>query len=55
VGRQADPYRGREGVRRARRPARHRVRPGRRLNPGRRHMANTWQGEFPHENLQLAG
>src|SRR5690242_2560330 len=25
------------------------------LNPGGRHMANTWQGEFPHENLQLAG
>jgi sulfatase modifying factor 1 len=25
------------------------------LNPGGRHMANTWQGGFPHENLQLAG
>ena len=25
------------------------------LAPGARHMANTWQGAFPHENLQLDG
>ncbi|WP_072376557.1 formylglycine-generating enzyme family protein [Hyphomicrobium sp. NDB2Meth4] len=25
------------------------------LNPGGRQMANTWQGTFPHENLQLDG
>ena len=25
------------------------------LNPGGRYMANTWQGEFPHENLELDG
>ena len=25
------------------------------LTPAGRHMANTWQGEFPHQNLQLDG
>jgi formylglycine-generating enzyme required for sulfatase activity len=25
------------------------------LNPGGRQLANTWQGAFPHENLQLDG
>lgn len=25
------------------------------LTPDGRHMANTWQGEFPHENLKLDG
>ena len=25
------------------------------LTPGGRHMANTWQGQFPHENLLLDG
>ncbi|WP_405997197.1 SUMF1/EgtB/PvdO family nonheme iron enzyme [Streptomyces sp. NBC_00829] len=25
------------------------------LNPDGRYMANTWQGEFPYENLQLDG
>ena len=25
------------------------------LTPGGRHMANTWQGEFPHENLAADG
>ena len=25
------------------------------LTPGGRHMANTWQGEFPHQNLRLDG
>jgi formylglycine-generating enzyme len=25
------------------------------LNPGGRWMANTWQGEFPHQNLELDG
>lgn len=25
------------------------------LNPGGRYLANTWQGEFPHENLELDG
>ncbi|MBR7836145.1 MULTISPECIES: SUMF1/EgtB/PvdO family nonheme iron enzyme [Actinospica] len=25
------------------------------LNPGGEYMANTWQGEFPHENLRLDG
>jgi formylglycine-generating enzyme required for sulfatase activity len=25
------------------------------LTPGGRHMANTWQGEFPHENIALDG
>ena len=25
------------------------------LTPGGRHMANTWQGEFPHQNLRLMG
>jgi formylglycine-generating enzyme len=25
------------------------------LTPGNRHMANTWQGDFPHQNLALDG
>jgi formylglycine-generating enzyme required for sulfatase activity len=25
------------------------------LTPGGRHMANTWQGAFPHENLASDG
>ena len=25
------------------------------FTPGGRHMANTWQGDFPHENLKLDG
>ena len=25
------------------------------LTPAGRHMANTWQGEFPHQNLRLDG
>lgn len=25
------------------------------LTPGGRHMANTWQGDFPHENLRIDG
>jgi formylglycine-generating enzyme required for sulfatase activity len=25
------------------------------FNPGGKHMANTWQGRFPHENLRLDG
>ena len=28
---------------------------GEELTPGGRHMANTWQGEFPHENLKHDG
>jgi formylglycine-generating enzyme len=28
---------------------------GNEFTPGRRYMANTWQGEFPHENLRLDG
>ncbi|WP_043347246.1 formylglycine-generating enzyme family protein [Methylobacterium sp. B1] len=28
---------------------------GDKLTPGGRHMANTWQGAFPHENLALDG
>ena len=28
---------------------------GEELNPGGRWMANTWQGEFPHQNLALDG
>jgi formylglycine-generating enzyme required for sulfatase activity len=28
---------------------------GDQLTPGGRHMANTWQGTFPHENLALDG
>ena len=28
---------------------------GEELTPGGRHMANTWQGEFPHQNLRLDG
>jgi len=28
---------------------------GNELAPGGRHMANTWQGEFPHENLREDG
>lgn len=28
---------------------------GSEFNPGRRHMANTWQGGFPHENLKSDG
>ncbi len=28
---------------------------GEELNPGGMYMANTWQGEFPHENLKLDG
>jgi formylglycine-generating enzyme required for sulfatase activity len=43
------------GVRCARRAARQRVGWGDELNPGGRHIANTWQGEFPHENRQLDG
>jgi len=28
---------------------------GEELTPGGRYMANTWQGEFPHQNLRLDG
>ena len=47
--------RGRVGVRRARRAGRRRVRLGRRASRPAAWMANTWQGEFPVENLVQDG
>ena len=49
------PDRGRVGVRRARRPRRSGLRLGRRAFPNGEPMANTWQGEFPWQNLKLDG
>jgi formylglycine-generating enzyme len=39
------------GARSARRARGHRVCLGDELTPGARHLANTWQGEFPWQNL----
>ena len=50
VGRQGFAGRSRVGVRGARRTRRGRVCMGRRVTPGGRHRANTWQGNFPREN-----
>ena len=55
LGGQGFADRGRMGVRRARRARRRRVRLGRRIHARRSHMANTWQGAFPHENLAADG
>jgi hypothetical protein len=52
MGRQGPADRSRMGIRRARRARRRRVRLGRRVHARRQHMANTWQGEFPAQNLQ---
>ena len=52
VGGQGAADRGRMGVRRARRARRRRVSPGATSScPNGKPMANTWQGEFPWQNL----
>ena len=43
------------GIRCARRTRRRRIRLGDTFTPGGKHMANTWQGEFPRENLNIDG
>jgi hypothetical protein len=55
MGRQgfADP--SRMGICRTRRHRRRRVRLGDAFIPGGKPMANTWQGAFPHENLNSDG
>ena len=56
LGRQSAAHRSRVGVRRPRRARRRRVLPG--ATSSRRaasFMANTWQGEFPMQNLRLDG
>ena len=56
LGRQGASHRSRVGVRGARRARRRRVRLGRRPSSRKgRPMANTWQGEFPWQNLKLDG
>ena len=55
VGGQGAADRGRVGVRRPRRARGRVVRVGRRQFPGGVPMANTWQGEFPWQNLKLDG
>ena len=56
VGRQGAADRGRVGVRGARRPRRRRPSPGATSSrPKGRMMANTWQGEFPWQNLLADG
>ena len=55
MGRQGTADRGRMGVRGARRPGGRGIRLGRRVHAGRRYMANTWQGEFPRQNLLSDG
>ena len=51
VGGQGITDRSRVGIRRARRAGRCRVRVGRGVHAGRTPIANTWQGEFPWQNL----
>ena len=55
MGRQGIADRGGVGVRRARRARRRRIAWGDEFTPGGRHMANTWQGEFPRQNLDEDG
>ena len=52
LGRQGPADRGGMGIRRARRIERGRISPGATSSrPAAEHMANTWQGEFPRQNL----
>ena len=51
MGGQGAADRSRVGVRGARRARRRRVRLGRRVHAGRQAHGNTWQGEFPWQNL----
>ena len=55
MGRQGSADRSRVGICRARRARRRRIRLGRRVHARRRQMANTWQGDFPRENLTTDG
>ena len=43
------------GVRRARRPRRRSIAWGDEFTRAGKHMANTWQGAFPHENVKADG
>ena len=52
LGRQGAADRSGVGVRRARRTERRGVRWGDEFTPGGVHLANTWQGEFPYQNLR---
>ena len=55
MGRQGSADRSRMGIRRARRTRRRRIAWGDEFTPGGEHRANTWQGNFPHENLSSDG
>ena len=55
MGRQGTADRSGMGIRRARRTGRRRFAWGDEFTPNSRHMANTWQGNFPNENLRADG
>ena len=55
LGRQGAAHRGGMGIRRPRRSRGRRIRLGRRAAPRGRHVANTWQGAFPWQNLAEDG
>ncbi len=55
LGRQGAPYRGGMGIRRSWWTRRYRICLGRPASSPRQAIANTWQGEFPWQNLKLDG